>query len=164
MGRTFSARVALSLVIAAGCGGKGAAGPSATGPIAAPIAPAPPPNVPGFDCAGAERATNVCGAAGSNVEMLATSIMCAPAPATKPRDPAWDRKKAPQYLDLVRRRFGLSADDEKHLEEFRTKAFDHLAIDHSGALVYLAPSRVNLELTIERWPKIKFRDTREHQM
>ncbi len=53
--------------------------------------------------------------------------------------------------------------DEKHLEEFRTKAYDHLAVDHSGALVYLAPSRVNLELTIERWPKISFRATRESQ-
>ena len=54
-------------------------------------------------------------------------------------------------------------EDEKHLEEFRTKAYDHLAVDHSGALVYLAPSRVNLELTIERWPKISFRATRESQ-
>ncbi|MEJ0087626.1 MAG: peptide chain release factor 3 [Pseudomonadota bacterium] len=57
----------------------------------------------------------------------------------------------------------IYCDDEKHLEEFRTKAYDHLAIDHSGALVYLAPSRVNLELTIERWPKISFRATRESQ-
>ena len=40
------------------------------------------------------------------------------------------------------------------LAEFRTKAYDHLAIDHSGALVYLAPSRVNLDLTIERWPEL----------
>jgi hypothetical protein len=38
-------------------------------------------------------------------------------------------------------------EDEKHLDEFRVKAFDNLAVDHSGALVYLAPSRVNLELT-----------------
>jgi peptide chain release factor 3 len=52
-------------------------------------------------------------------------------------------------------------DDEKHLEEFRAKAYDHLALDHSGALVYLAPTRVNRELTIERWPKISFRATRE---
>jgi peptide chain release factor 3 len=36
-------------------------------------------------------------------------------------------------------------------------------VDHSGALVYLAPTRVNLELTIERWPKIKFAATRESQ-
>jgi peptide chain release factor 3 len=52
-------------------------------------------------------------------------------------------------------------DDDKHLDEFRVKAYDNLAVDHSGALVYLAPSRVNLELTIERWPKISFRATRE---
>jgi len=56
----------------------------------------------------------------------------------------------------------IYCDDDKHLEEFRAKAHDHLAVDHSGALVYLAPSRVNLELTIERWPKISFRATREH--
>jgi peptide chain release factor 3 len=57
----------------------------------------------------------------------------------------------------------IYCEDEKHLEEFKTKAFDNLALDHSGALVYLAPSRVNLELTIERWPKITFRATRESQ-
>ena len=34
-------------------------------------------------------------------------------------------------------------------------------VDHSGALVYLAPSRVNLQLTLERWPDIRFRETRE---
>ncbi len=54
-------------------------------------------------------------------------------------------------------------DDAKHLEEFRSKAHDNLGVDHSGALVYLAPTRVNLELTIERWPKISFRATRESQ-
>jgi peptide chain release factor 3 len=52
-------------------------------------------------------------------------------------------------------------DDERKLAEFRTKAYDHLAVDHSGALVYLAPSRVNLDLTVERWPGIVFRETRE---
>jgi len=51
--------------------------------------------------------------------------------------------------------------DERKLQEFRQKAYDHLAVDHSGALVYLAPSRVNLELTMERWPDIVFRETRE---
>jgi hypothetical protein len=39
---------------------------------------------------------------------------------------------------------------------------EHLALDHSGALVYLAPTRVNLQLTLERWPGISFRETREH--
>ena len=38
----------------------------------------------------------------------------------------------------------VTASDERKLEEFRTKAYDNLAVDHSGALVYLAPSRVNL--------------------
>ncbi len=52
--------------------------------------------------------------------------------------------------------------DPVKLEEFRARAHEHLALDHSGALVYLAPSRVNLQLTLERWPGIVFRETREH--
>jgi peptide chain release factor 3 len=56
----------------------------------------------------------------------------------------------------------VSAADPRKLEEFRIKAHDHLAIDHSDALVYLAPSRVNLELTLERWPELTFAKTREH--
>jgi peptide chain release factor 3 len=56
----------------------------------------------------------------------------------------------------------IESADEKRLEEFRSRAQEHLALDHAGALVYLAPSRVNLELTIERWPGIVFRETREH--
>jgi peptide chain release factor 3 len=52
--------------------------------------------------------------------------------------------------------------DPKKLEEFRAKAFEHLSMDHSGALVYLAPSRVNLQLVQERWPDLVFRETREH--
>src|SRR5689334_16860177 len=52
--------------------------------------------------------------------------------------------------------------DPKKLEEFREKAYENLSLDHSGALVYLAPSRVNLNLTLERWPDIQFRETREH--
>ena len=52
--------------------------------------------------------------------------------------------------------------DARKLEEFRVKAYDNLAMDHSGALVYLAPTRVNLQLTLERWPDIEFRETREH--
>ena len=51
--------------------------------------------------------------------------------------------------------------DEKKLAEFRTKAYENLAVDHSGALVYLAPTRVNLALTLERWPELTFHETRE---
>jgi peptide chain release factor 3 len=56
----------------------------------------------------------------------------------------------------------IESADAGKLEEFRSRAHQHLALDHSGALVYLAPSRVNLELTLERWPGIIFRKTREH--
>ena len=36
-----------------------------------------------------------------------------------------------------------------------------IALDAADRLVYLAPSRVNLQLTIERWPDIRFAETRE---
>jgi peptide chain release factor 3 len=53
------------------------------------------------------------------------------------------------------------AEDAKGLREFERKAHDNLAIDHGGSLVYIAPTRVNLDLTLERWPDIAFRPTRE---
>jgi peptide chain release factor 3 len=56
----------------------------------------------------------------------------------------------------------VECDDEKMLEEFRRKAEDNLALDHGESLVYIAPTRVNLSLTEERWPDIVFRKTREH--
>ena len=56
----------------------------------------------------------------------------------------------------------VSCDSAKKLEEFRTKAFDNLALDGKGDLVYIAPTRVNLQLTMERWPDVKFLTTREH--
>ncbi|MET0987585.1 MAG: peptide chain release factor 3 [Steroidobacteraceae bacterium] len=52
--------------------------------------------------------------------------------------------------------------DVKKVEELRVKSHENLAMDHSGALVYLAPTRVNLSLTLERWPDLNFRETREH--
>ena len=56
----------------------------------------------------------------------------------------------------------VDAADQRKLEEFTVRAHDGLARDHKGALVYLAPSRINLQLTLERWPDITFRETREH--
>lgn len=56
----------------------------------------------------------------------------------------------------------IKCDDAKRLEEFKKKAFDHLALDGGEHLTYLAPTRVNLNLMIERWPEIIFRETREH--
>lgn len=56
----------------------------------------------------------------------------------------------------------VSCDDEKQLSDFRRKLSDNLAVDGGGDLAYLAPTRVNLDLTMERWPEIKFLATREH--
>ena len=58
----------------------------------------------------------------------------------------------------------VHASNERKLEEFTARAHEHLARDHKGALVYLAPSRINLQLTLERWPDIGFSETREHAM
>ena len=51
--------------------------------------------------------------------------------------------------------------DDKELKRFREKAYENLAEDGDGQLVYLAPTRVNLNLTIERWPDVQFLATRE---
>ncbi len=56
----------------------------------------------------------------------------------------------------------IEADEPRKLEEFRKKAADNLSEDGGGYLTYLAPTRVNLSLMEERWPDIKFRETREH--
>ena len=52
--------------------------------------------------------------------------------------------------------------DERKLDEMKRKTSTNLAIDGGGHLTYLAPTRVNLQLTEERWPDITFRTTREH--
>ncbi len=56
----------------------------------------------------------------------------------------------------------IRCSDARMLDEFREKNAMHLAIDAAGELVYLAPSRVNLQLTEERWPHVSFAATREH--
>jgi len=56
----------------------------------------------------------------------------------------------------------IACDDSKRLDEFKTKMRSHLALDHAGDLAYVAPSRVNLTMTEERWPEIEFLATREH--
>ncbi len=56
----------------------------------------------------------------------------------------------------------VECDDVKMLSDFEKKAHDNLALDHGDSLVYIAPTRVNLSLTEERWPDIAFRKTREH--
>jgi len=55
----------------------------------------------------------------------------------------------------------IKCDDEKKLEEFREKNAMNLAIDGAGELVYLAPTRINLQLAQERAPGVEFMATRE---
>lgn len=54
------------------------------------------------------------------------------------------------------------SDNEKELEKFKEKAATNLAIDHGGDLVYIAPTRVNLQMAQEKWTDIEFHSTREH--
>ena len=56
----------------------------------------------------------------------------------------------------------ILCDDEKMLEEFRKKNEVNLALDSGGKLTYLAPTKVNLNLAIERWADVEFIATREH--
>ncbi|QYR53446.1 peptide chain release factor 3 [Lysobacter soyae] len=56
----------------------------------------------------------------------------------------------------------VRCDDPKKLEEFIDKNAVNLSHDASGALVYLAPTRVNLQLAEERSPAVTFMATREH--
>lgn len=52
--------------------------------------------------------------------------------------------------------------DSKKLEEFKRKCEMNLALDAADQLTYLAPTMVNLSLSQERYPDIKFVATREH--
>lgn len=55
----------------------------------------------------------------------------------------------------------VSCDDEQMLAQFRNRNHDNLALDGAEQLVYIAPTRVNLDLAIERWPDVRFDATRE---
>ncbi len=66
-----------------------------------------------------------------------------------------------EAINVVTARW-ITADDERLLQDFRRKAHDNLALDHSESLVYIARSKVNLSLTEERWPDISFRETRDY--
>ena len=55
----------------------------------------------------------------------------------------------------------VTCDDPKKLKDFKDKNDARLALDHSGHLVYLASSSVNLQMAMERAPDVRFLDTRE---
>jgi peptide chain release factor 3 len=56
----------------------------------------------------------------------------------------------------------VECDDEKLVDQLKSRNQENLAYDGGGYLTYLAPTRANLQLAEERWPDIKFRKTREH--
>ncbi len=55
----------------------------------------------------------------------------------------------------------IKCSDDKMLAEFRKKLDSQLALDHADELVYLAPTRINLQMATERWPDVEFLATRE---
>ncbi|MFT6908163.1 MAG: peptide chain release factor 3 [Oleiphilaceae bacterium] len=56
----------------------------------------------------------------------------------------------------------VTCDNPSKLSEFERKCHDNLALDGGDNLTYIAPTFVNLQLSEERYPDIKFRKTREH--
>ncbi len=55
----------------------------------------------------------------------------------------------------------LDADDPAEIERFRTKNPSAIAEDHDGVTVFLARNAWELRTTIEEWPGIRFKETRE---
>ncbi len=64
-------------------------------------------------------------------------------------------------IDVATARW-VESDDPKKFEEFRKNCESRLAFDRAGNLTFLAPSMINLNLTKERWPDVRFLTTREH--
>jgi len=56
----------------------------------------------------------------------------------------------------------VTCDDPRKQEEFERKCADNLALDGSDNLTYIAPTMVNLQLSMERYPDVTFHKTREH--
>ncbi len=52
--------------------------------------------------------------------------------------------------------------NDKDIEQLKAKTGNNVAVDSAGMLTYLAPSMVNLQLTMERHPNLTFSATREH--
>ena len=66
-----------------------------------------------------------------------------------------------ENINVVAARW-VTCDDEKILHTFKDKVSENLALDSSDQLTYLAPTNVNLNLAKERYPQVKFHQTREH--
>jgi len=67
-----------------------------------------------------------------------------------------------ESVDVAATRW-VHCEDEDMLRSFHNKHQTRLALDSAESLAYLAPTLVNLNLVMERWPEISFLSTREHQ-
>ena len=56
----------------------------------------------------------------------------------------------------------LTYPDENLRREFERQQYSSLATDVDGNPVFLAANKYNLQVTMERWPKVGFHATREH--
>jgi len=56
----------------------------------------------------------------------------------------------------------VECDDAKKFDDFQRKNEVNLALDGGDNLTYIAPTMVNLNITQERYPDVRFRKTREH--
>jgi peptide chain release factor 3 len=56
----------------------------------------------------------------------------------------------------------LTYPDENIRREFERQQYSSLATDVDGNPVFLAANKYNLQVTMERWPKVGFHATREH--
>ena len=56
----------------------------------------------------------------------------------------------------------VTGEDKRMLADFEKSLAHNIARDAANNLTYLAPNSVNLQLTQERWPGLKFHATREH--
>ena len=65
-----------------------------------------------------------------------------------------------EAINVATARWVKGSDND--LEQLKIKAGNNIAIDSAGMLSYLAPSMVNLQLTMERHPNLTFNATREH--
>lgn len=55
----------------------------------------------------------------------------------------------------------VNSTDDKLMDQFKDKAFEYLALDGADQLTYLAPTRVNLQIAVEKWPGVVFASTCE---
>lgn len=81
------------------------------------------------------KSASKCGVAKNNIDDAMKAVLAGPAP--KPRgaasSPAWDKKTAPRYLDLAKRRFRLDAGELALLSKNGFMASSRLEADSYGA-------------------------------